>query len=130
MLSFVTGTRLVALLMVALCLSCGEATRPLPELNVRGNLECLPWLDDGPAAIEENLVEVLTDLGVEGIDGLEILALNGGGGWVWSREVVDAYYIFIYSIKNEAGEDELGASGITIDLSSCEFTLMAPRSVE
>ena len=124
------GSRLVVLLTVVLCLSCGEVTRPLPALDVEGNLECLPWLDNGPTAIEENLVDVLTSLGEEGIDELGIIALNGGGGWIWNREVVDAYYIFIYSVRNEAGEEALGVSGITIDLSNCEFTLMTPRSVK
>ncbi len=76
------------------------------------------------------IVDVLTSLGEEGIDELGIIALNGGGGWIWNREVVDAYYIFIYSVRNEAGEEALGVSGITIDLSNCEFTLMTPRSVK
>ena len=33
------------------------------------------------------------------------------------------YYVFTYSVTNEAGEELLGVSGITIDLSDCEFTL-------
>ena len=40
---------------------------------------------------------------------------------------VDAYYVFTYSVTNEAGEELLGVSGITIDLSDCEFTLMASK---
>ena len=55
------------------------------------------------------------------------MGLQGGGGWVWNREVVDAYYVFSYSVTNEAGEELLGVSGITIDFSTCEFTLMASK---
>ena len=111
------------------CLSCGDAdrVRPLPTLDVKGNLECMPWLDEGPTSIEKNLIDILTGLGVQGIDGLDIIGLHGGGGWVWNREVVDAYYVFTYSVTNEAGEELLGVSGITIDLSDCEFTLMASK---
>ena len=94
---------------------------------MKGNLECLPWLDENPTSIEKNLIDILTGLGVQGIDGLDILGLHGGGGWIWNSEVVDAYYVFTYSVTNEAGEELLGVSGITIDLSDCEFTLMASK---
>ena len=122
-------TRFVILLVAVICLSCGDAdrVRPLPTLDVKGNLECLPWLDGTPKDIERNLVDILTGLGVQGIDGLNILGLHGGGGWIWNSEVVDAYYVFTYSVTNEAGEELLGVSGITIDLSDCEFTLMASK---
>ena len=87
----------------------------------------MPWISDGPTAIERNLVDILTGFGVQGIDGLDILGLHGGGGWIWNSEVVDAYYVFTHSVTNEAGEELLGVSGITIDLSDCEFTLMASK---
>ena len=121
--------RFAVLLIAVFCLSCGDAdrVRPLPTLDVKGNLECLPWLDESPKNIERNLVDILTGLGVQGIDGLDILGLHGGGGWIWNSEVVDAYYVFTYSVTNEAGEELLGVSGITIDLSDCEFTLMASK---
>ena len=121
--------RFAVLLIAVFCLSCGDAdrVRPLPTLDVKGNLECLPWLDGTPKDIERNLVDILTGLGVQGIDGLNILGLHGGGGWIWNSEVVDAYYVFTYSVTNEAGEELLGVSGITIDLSDCEFTLMASK---
>ena len=121
--------RFAVLLIAVFCLSCGDAdrVRPLPTLDVKGNLECLPWLDENPTSIEKNLVDILTGLGVQGIDGLDILGLHGGGGWIWNSEVVDAYYVFTYSVTNEAGEELLGVSGITIDLSDCEFTLMASK---
>ena len=121
--------RFAVLLIAVFCLSCGDAdrVRPLPTLDVKGNLECLPWLDENPTSIEKNLIDILTGLGVQGIDGLDILGLHGGGGWIWNSEVVDAYYVFTYSVTNEAGEELLGVSGITIDLSDCEFTLMASK---
>ena len=121
--------RFAVLLIAVFCLSCGDAdrVRPLPTLDVKGNLECLPWLDENPTSIEKNLIDILTGLGVQGIDGLDILGLHGGGGWIWNSEVVDAYYVFTYSVTNEAGEELLGVSGITIDLSNCEFTLMASK---
>ena len=90
----------------------------------------MPWLDEGPTSIEKNLIDILTGLGVQGIDGLEILGLHGGGGWIWNREVVNAYYVFNYVVENDDGEDELGTVGITIDLSDCDFTLMASRSTK
>ena len=121
--------RFAVLLIAVFCLSCGDAdrVRPLPTLDVKGNLECLPWLDENPTSIEKNLIDILTGLGVQGIDGLDILGLHGGGGWIWNSEVVDAYYVFTYSVTNEAGEELLGVSGITIDLSNCDFTLMASK---
>ena len=94
---------------------------------MKGNLECLPWLDENPTSIEKNLIDVLSGLGVQGLDGLEIQGLQGGRGFFWNSEVVDAYYVFTYSVTNEAGEELLGVSGITIDLSDCEFTLMASK---
>ena len=121
--------RFAVLLIAVFCLSCGDAdrVRPLPTLDVKGNLECLPWLDENPTSIEKNLIDILTGLGVQGIDGLDILGLHGGGGWIWNSEVVDAYYVFTYLVTSEAGEELLGVSGITIDLSNCDFTLMASK---
>ncbi len=87
----------------------------------------MPWISDGPTAIERNLVDILTGFGVEGIEELSIIALQGNADWVWNRESIDAFYVFIYSVRNEIGEELLGVSGITIDLPSCEFTLMASK---
>ena len=87
----------------------------------------MPWISDGPTAIERNLVDILTGFGVEGIEELSIIALQGNADWVWNRESIDAFYVFIYSVRNEIGEELLGLSGITIDLSDCEFTLMASK---
>lgn len=125
-------TWFVVLLVAVICSSCGDTSpiRPTPELYFHGDLTCLPWLDEGPTAVEENLVDLLTRLGVEGIDNLEIVGLFGGLKWVWNREVVDAYYVFNYVVENDDGEDELGTVGITIDLSDCDFTLMASRSTK
>ena len=89
----------------------------------------MPWISDGPTAIERNLVDILTGFGVEGIEELSIiLALQGNAGLGLELErSIDAYYVFTYSVTNEAGEELLGVSGITIDLSNCEFTLMASK---
>ena len=121
--------RFVVLLVAVICFSCSDTSpvRPTPVLHVDGDLTCLPWLSEGPTAVEENLVDILTGLGVEGIDNLEILGLFGGLKWVWNQRVVDAYYVFNYVVENDDGEDELGVIGITIDLATCEFTLMANR---
>lgn len=118
--------RFVVLLVAVICLSCGddEPVRPTPALHVDGDVQCMPWISDGPTAIEENLVDILTGFGVEGIEELRIIALQGNVEWIWNREFIDAFYVFIYSVRNEIGEELLGVSGITIDFSTCEFTLM------
>ena len=43
-----------------------DRVRPLPTLDVKGNLECLPWLDENPTSIE---IDILTGLGVQGMTG-------------------------------------------------------------
>ena len=101
-------------------------TIDVSTLSTRVSLDCVPWIAEGrPDLIEQNLTEILSGFGVEELDGLSILLLEGGQGPLYGPKSQADYFIFVYLIENAVGERLLRVSGLMIERAGCVITLMA-----
>ena len=100
--------------------------REYEEVNRAGYKysKCLPWVNSGLNQ-NEKLKALLTSLGVQGLDGLEIFGWSSGGNALNHEVTLSlANWIFIYSVPDGSGDYLLGVSGVTVDYTNCKFTLM------